>query len=86
MAAFFLPVRFIYSKLDLLCRFKYLMKWNESLFFLCMRCFSLSPQHSYSLCIVFASLCKTFANMYDVFAYGKTLSSNVFMKDELTVL
>lgn len=33
MAAFFLPVRFIYSKLDLLCRFKYLMKWNESLFF-----------------------------------------------------
>jgi len=24
--------------------------------------------------------------MYDVFAYGKTLSSNVFMKDELTVL
>lgn len=85
MAAFFLPVRFIYSKLVLLCRFKYLMKWNESLF-LCMCCFSLPPQYSYSLCIAFASLCKTFANMYDVFAYGKTLSSNVFMKDELTVL
>lgn len=70
------------------CRVKCLMELNESLFIFCgcLCSFSLSPPHRHSLCRGLASLCKTFANMYDVFACGKALPPNVFLKDELTVL